>query len=87
MDNVLGARALEVLPGTWIDVVAYECIPLGDSLADRLRPSAEHAAVAFVETSTLEAHELPPVYAHLIAGDESHRGPAPSPSDSPATGL
>lgn len=75
MDNVAGVRALEVLPGTWIDVVAYECIPA----RDRLRPSAEHAAVAFLETSALDAHELPPVYAQLIAGGASHPGPVRNP--------
>jgi ADP-ribose pyrophosphatase YjhB (NUDIX family) len=87
VDDVLGVRALEVLPGTWIDVVAYECLALGDSLTDGVRPSAEHAAVAFLEASTLDAHELAPVYEQLIAGGVSHRSLAPNPSGAPVAGL
>jgi 8-oxo-dGTP pyrophosphatase MutT (NUDIX family) len=58
VERVLGVRALEVVPGAWVDVVAYSC-RLPDAVA--LRPSAEHTEVAFVD-----AAELPVAYAELV---------------------
>jgi 8-oxo-dGTP pyrophosphatase MutT (NUDIX family) len=61
VDRVLGARALEVVPGAWVDVVAYRCL-LPDSPG--LRASAEHTRVASVDAS-----ELPAAYAELVHAD------------------
>ena len=60
VDGVLGVRPLEVLPGAWVDVVAYGCRPVPGGA---LRPSAEHTSVAFVEPA---AAELPAAYAELV---------------------
>jgi ADP-ribose pyrophosphatase YjhB (NUDIX family) len=60
VERVLGVRALEVIPGEWLDVVAYAC--RSPEPID-LRASAEHTEVAFVEP---DARELPRAYAELI---------------------
>ena len=63
VDRVLGARALEVVPDAWVDVVAYRC-RLSDAPA--LRASAEHTRVAFV---VADAVDLPAAYAELVDAD------------------
>ena len=71
----LGVRAFEVLPGAWVDVVAYACVaPPAD-----LRVSAEHTAAAFVDPAEAE---LPALYAELVAHQSrwpstSSRGASP----------
>jgi ADP-ribose pyrophosphatase YjhB (NUDIX family) len=60
VERVLGVRSLEVLPGRWLDVVAYACrVP--DSAVPEA--SAEHTDVAFVQP---DPRELPRVYAELL---------------------
>ena len=49
----------EVLPGAWVDVVAYG----RRRSRRRLRPSAEHTSVAFVEPAEAE---LPAAYSELV---------------------
>jgi 8-oxo-dGTP diphosphatase len=63
VDRVLGARALEVAPDAWVDVVAYRCL-VPDSPA--LRAGAEHTRVAFVDVDTAD---LPAAYAELVHAD------------------
>jgi 8-oxo-dGTP pyrophosphatase MutT (NUDIX family) len=67
VDSVLGVHPLEVLPGVWLDVVAYECIAPARSEPDALRPSPEHVSVAFRDPAKLAADELPGTYRQLIA--------------------
>ena len=51
----------EVVPGAWVDLVAYECT-LSGPLA--LRASAEHTELAFARADDLDG--LPAAYAELI---------------------
>jgi 8-oxo-dGTP pyrophosphatase MutT (NUDIX family) len=63
VDGVLGVRALEVVPGTWVDLVAYRCrLPP----AAEVRASAEHTRVAF---RAADAGGLPAAYGELIELD------------------
>ena len=64
--RLLGARPLEVLPGTVVHIVAYECTMEGSSQAPRPRPSNEHSHVAFLDPTTIPATELPHTYRELI---------------------
>lgn len=64
VERVLGVRPLEVVPGAWLDVVAYAC-DVRDGGA--LRVSPEHESVGFVDVAGLERDELPAAYGRLIA--------------------
>jgi ADP-ribose pyrophosphatase YjhB (NUDIX family) len=57
VDRVLGVRSFEVVPGSWVDVVAYAC-----RVPDGVEPrrSAEHTDVGFADA------ELPAAYAELV---------------------
>jgi 8-oxo-dGTP pyrophosphatase MutT (NUDIX family) len=65
--RLIGTRPLEVLPGTVVHIVAYECTMEGSSRAPRPRPSNEHSHVAFLDPTTIPATELPHTYRDLIA--------------------
>ena len=65
VDRLLGVRALEVLPGTWVDVVAYRCAAAA-SLS--LRVSDEHTALAYLDPRALPERQLPAAYRELAAG-------------------
>ena len=64
--RMLGERPLEVLPGRWVDVVAFACELLPTAPGDAL-VSDEHTAVAFLDVATLSREALPEVYRELIA--------------------
>ena len=61
VERVLGVRLLEVVPGAWVDLVAYECTLRGPVA---LRASAEHTELAFAAPDELDG--LPVAYAELI---------------------
>ena len=61
IERVLGVRLLEVVPGAWVDLVAYECTLVGPG---EPRVSAEHTSLAFVEPDELDG--LPAAYAELV---------------------
>jgi ADP-ribose pyrophosphatase YjhB (NUDIX family) len=64
VDQLLGVRGLEVLAGTWVDVVAYACRAPLDPV---VTAGDEHTAVAFLDPSATTDDELPGVYRDLIA--------------------
>ena len=61
VERVLGVRLLEVVPGAWVDLVAYECTLTGPIA---MQASAEHTALAFAAPDKLDG--LPVAYAELI---------------------
>jgi 8-oxo-dGTP pyrophosphatase MutT (NUDIX family) len=67
VDRLLDACAFEVLPETWVDLVAYACTPSAEGSEDWIRPSDEHTTVAFVDPAMLSDNELPRTYKRLIA--------------------
>ena len=67
VDRLLGVRGFEVVPGDWVDVVAYACPARYN---DEVTASDEHTVVAFVDLSAIEDGELPGVYRELIARRE-----------------
>ncbi len=83
----LGTEALQVLPGRWVDVVAYTCMARVPGAAPPLTASDEHSRVAWVDPATVAAGELPGVYRRIIeraaramgsppGGDDGAGGPA-----------
>jgi ADP-ribose pyrophosphatase YjhB (NUDIX family) len=66
VSRLLNACAFEVVPGTWVDLVAYEC---GASVGvlSPISPSEEHSTVAFVDPGTLSDDELPIAYKWLLS--------------------
>ena len=67
VDRLIGVQPLEITPGAWLDVVAYDCVLPADADQMTLNASGEHTQVAFLQPSTLPATELPHVYRDLIA--------------------
>ena len=67
VNRLLGTRPLEVLPGAWVNVIAYACsLPATDGGRD-LQPSEEHSRVAFVDPTAVPNRELAQPYRELIA--------------------
>jgi 8-oxo-dGTP diphosphatase len=64
--RLLGARPFEVLPGRWVEIVAYACTCAAPARAD-VAVSDEHTAVAFLDVATLPRDALPEVYRELVA--------------------
>ena len=73
VDRRLGVQPLEVLPGTWLDVVAYKCVLPPSATSVALPASSEHTEVAFLDPSNVPGLELPQPYRDLIA--LHHAGP------------
>lgn len=67
VDRPLGVRRFEVTPGSWVDVVAYNCVLPAGVRSTPLQISIEHTEVAFLDPSTLPDPQLPAAYKHLIA--------------------
>ena len=67
VDRLLGVHPLEVLPGAWVDVVAYGCGLVPGAAPAALSASSEHTRVAFLDPSVVPDLELPQVYRDLIA--------------------
>lgn len=67
VDRVLGVCPLELVPGAWLDVVAYDCLLPADEAPERIDPSPEHTSVALLDPGTLRDDELPAAYKQLIA--------------------
>jgi 8-oxo-dGTP diphosphatase len=68
VNRLLGVRPLEVIPGAWVDVVAYECaLAPGAATSVTLPASREHTQVAFLDPSNVPDAELPQAYRDLIA--------------------
>jgi ADP-ribose pyrophosphatase YjhB (NUDIX family) len=67
VDRLLGVRPLEVIPGRWVDVVAYHCTLPPDAENATLQASAEHTGLAFLHPTSLPDTELPRAYKDLIA--------------------
>jgi ADP-ribose pyrophosphatase YjhB (NUDIX family) len=61
---LLGVRALEAVPGRWVDIVAFAC-ELAEPAA-QLQVSDEHSEVAFHDPARLGPDELTGVYRELI---------------------
>ncbi|HWE14864.1 MAG TPA: NUDIX domain-containing protein [Solirubrobacteraceae bacterium] len=62
--EALTEYAFQVLPGSWVHIVIYGCVPVG---APNLTPSLEHRTVAFIDHSELESLQLPEGYRQAIA--------------------
>jgi 8-oxo-dGTP diphosphatase len=65
--RLIGVQPLEVTPGAWVDVVAYDCVLAAGAAAQTLHASSEHTRVAFLDLSTVPDAELPQAYRDLIA--------------------
>ena len=65
--RLLGTRPLEVIPDTWVDVVAYECQFPTSVEPHALNPSDEHTRLAFLDPAAVPDDELPQAYRELIA--------------------
>jgi 8-oxo-dGTP pyrophosphatase MutT (NUDIX family) len=71
VDRVLGAEALEVVPGAWVDIVSYACAVRDPAAA--LRASSEHSDVAFLDLDRVASVRCPDAYRRAIgavAGSE-----------------
>jgi 8-oxo-dGTP diphosphatase len=64
--RLLGVRPFEVLPGRWVEVIAYTFRCAAAASAD-VTVSDEHTSVGFVDVATLSPGALPAVYRKLIA--------------------
>lgn len=64
VERVLSAEALEVVPGAWVDILAYSCRLLDDDAAPRV--SAEPTEIAFLSPARLVRVACPDVYRRAI---------------------
>jgi 8-oxo-dGTP diphosphatase len=67
VDRLLGVHPLEVIPRTWVDVIAYHCLLPADPEHVTLHASSEHTHLAFLDPNSLSDTELPRPYKDLIA--------------------
>lgn len=67
VNRLLGSTPLEVIPGAWVDVMAYECSLARTTEAPTLHPSDEHTTVALLHPHDIPDGELPDSYRRLIA--------------------
>ncbi len=69
VDRLIGVEPLEVTPGAWVDIVAYDCVLEAGGAAETqtLLASSEHTRVAFLDPCAVPDAELPQAYRHLIA--------------------
>lgn len=75
--GLIGVQPLEVTPGRWVDVVAYDCaLPVG-AASRTPEASGEHTQVAFLDPCTLPDTELPRAYKALSARSRSHTSAPP----------
>ncbi len=63
----LDVQALEVTPGAWVEVAAYERVIPAGAEHMTLKISGEHTQAAFLDPATLSDGELPRAYRQLIA--------------------
>lgn len=62
--GALGDYAFEVLPGAWVRIIAYACVPVAEP---SVVPSGEHRSVAFIDVSELTSLRLADGYRQVIA--------------------
>ena len=62
--GALADYAFEVLPGAWVRIMAYGCVPVAEQ---RVAPSREHRSVAFIDASELASLRLADGYRQAIA--------------------
>jgi 8-oxo-dGTP diphosphatase len=67
VDRLLGVHPLEVIPGTWVDVIAYHCLLPANTEHVTLHTSSEHTHLAFLHPTSLPDTALPRPYKDLIA--------------------
>lgn len=60
----LADYAFEVLPGAWVRIMAFGCVPVAQP---RVVPSREHRSVAFVDACELASLRLADGYRQAIA--------------------
>jgi 8-oxo-dGTP pyrophosphatase MutT (NUDIX family) len=67
VNRLLGSTPLEVIPGAWVDVMAYDCSLPGSADPPALHPSHEHTTVALLYPQDIPDAELPQPYRDVIA--------------------